>query len=64
MALPPKVRDWPLEAVEELEERTAILLDSRMSEARARAASEDIVRQRWLKGRPPVYAPKAAMGDW
>lgn len=53
ITLPADTREWERlypDAWEELQERTAILMDARMVQSRAERAAIDIVRQRWAKG--------------
>lgn len=48
--LPALVRDWPVEAREELAERAAILeYDARMERGRAERAAEHVVRDQWSR---------------
>jgi hypothetical protein len=53
MSLPISIMAWPPEAIEELEERSAIVeYLAKVPRERAERIAEEFVRARWRKGEP------------
>ena len=56
MELPALLSAWPADALEDYEERVAIMVESRVPDAPRKA--EELVRRRWLSPSCPPSAPR------